>query len=78
MLLHFWRHGKSHSSEGGDPWQMAHEAEAGGDPRNGCASGPGRGVEGHRTAMAAKGHRISHEGVAGVLKGRWRYSGAQE
>jgi hypothetical protein len=27
MPLHFWRQGKSHSSEGGDPWQMAHEAE---------------------------------------------------
>jgi hypothetical protein len=26
MPLHFWRQGKSHSSEGGDPWQRAHEA----------------------------------------------------
>ena len=42
-----------------------------GDSRNGPAPGAGEGSEGHRRrGTGEKGHKLSHQGVAGVLRGR--------
>jgi hypothetical protein len=42
------------------------------DPRNGRAARPGRSLRAIAAEMQAKGHKISHEGVQGVLKGQRR------
>jgi hypothetical protein len=54
MPLHFWRRGKSHSSEGGDPWQMAHEAEQEAIREMAALRAQGEALTAIATAMAAK------------------------